>query len=169
MRVKLSNFLKNEVWKWVNTHTIGKRGKADGSKQEAYTGLLGEFAVHQIFKGYIVWRDDFDGGFDFEHKGMKIDVKTMGRTVDPKPDFVNNFIAYQKNLKADAFIFCSLNKKTSELTICGWITKDDLLETADKFKKGDERERADGTTFKLKAPTYEIKNSDLKPIETLLK
>ena len=168
MRVKLSDDLKNKVWSYVNNNVVGKRGKADGSKQEAYVGLLGECAVHQIFKGNMKFADGFDGGFDFEHKDLKIDVKTMGRTVDPKPDFVNNFIAYQKNLKADAFIFCSLNKRTYELTICGWITKEDLIEKAEKFTKGTVRERSDGSTFKLKAPTYEIKNTDLKPIETLI-
>tara|TARA_B100001093_G_C26348107_1_gene808976 strand:- start:113 stop:616 length:504 start_codon:yes stop_codon:yes gene_type:complete len=167
MKIKLSTDFKTKVWEWVSKHQVGKRGKADGSKEEAYTGLLGELAVHKLFKKDVQFSEGFDGGFDFEYNGLKIDVKTMGRSVDPKPDYVNNFIEYQKDFKCDAYIFCSLNKKTSELTICGWITKTDMLHKAKRFDEGTIRQRNDGTTFKLKAPTYELKNYYLKPIQTL--
>lgn len=168
MRIKLTEEIKQQAWKYVNENDLGKRHSANGNKAEQYVGILGELAVKQIFKGNTNIDDGFDGGFDFEHKDLKIDVKTMGRQVDPRPEFVNNFIAYQKDLKAEAFIFCSLNKRSSELFLVGWITKDDLLEKAEKYKKGTERTRSDGTTFKLKAPTYEIKNEDLNSINSLL-
>jgi len=167
MRIKLSSELKESVWNYVKENDLGKRYTANGSKQEQYVGMLGETAVKNHFKIKTDPSEGFDGGYDFEYYGRKIDVKTMGRTVDPRPEFVNNFIAYQKNLQADTYIFTSLNKRTSELFILGWVTKDELLERGEKFKKGTERTRTDGTTFKLKAPTYEIKNSDLNPMSTL--
>ena len=167
MRIKISAELKEQVWDYVKENDLGKRFTANGSKQEQYVGMLGEVVVKNHFKIKQNPSEGFDGGYDFEYYGRKIDVKTMGRTVDPRPDFVNNFIAYQKNLQADTYIFTSLNKRTSELFILGWVTKDELLERGEKFKKGTERTRSDGSTFKLKAPTYEIKNSDLNPMSTL--
>ena len=168
MRIQIGTQLKNEVWQFVSQNNLGKRHSSNGTKTEQYVGMLGEVAVKRLFKQPVDLTAEFDGGFDFEHNEMKIDVKTMGRNVNPQPSYVNNFVAYQKDFKCDAYIFCSLNKKTSELHICGWVTKDELLDKAEKFKKGTERTRSDGSVLKLKAPTYEIKNSDLKPIDTLL-
>ena len=51
----------------------------------------------------------------------------MGRTVDVKDYFVHNFIAFQETYNCDIYIFNSLNKKTNQLNICGWITKAELL------------------------------------------
>lgn len=168
MRIQIGSDLKNKVWQFVSQNNLGKRHDFNGIKTAQYIGMLGEVAVKQLFKQPVDLEAGFDGGFDFEYKGLKIDVKTMGRNVDPLPRYVNNFCAYQKDFKCDAYIFCSLNKKTSQLHICGWVTKDELLEKAEKFKKGTERRRDNGTVTKFQAPTYEIKNSDLKPIETLL-
>lgn len=175
MRIKLSAELKEQVWNYVKENDLGKRFTANGNKQDQYVGMLGEVVVKRHFKiksdpveGWLQGQVyGFDGGYDFEYYGRKIDVKTMGRTVDPRPDFVNNFIAYQKNLQADTYIFTSLNKRTSELFILGWVSKDELLERGEKFKKGTERTRSDGSILKLKAPTFEIKNSDLNPMSTL--
>jgi hypothetical protein len=93
----------------------------------------------------------------------------MGRNVDMKPDYVHNFIGLQKQFKCDIYIFTSLNKKKSELTVCGWVTKEELFERAEKFKKGTKRYRDDGTHTLLKATTYEIKNKNLNSIKDLLK
>jgi len=99
---------------------------------------------------------------------LKVDVKTMGRNVDMKPDYVHNFNGLQKHFKCDLYIFTSLNKKKSEVTVCGWVTKEQLFERSEKFKKGTKRYRDDGTVTVLKCTTYEIKNKDLNPINELL-
>ena len=97
MRIQLGNELKNKVWKFVSENDLGKRHDFNGIKTAQYIGMLGEVAVKELFKQPVDLQAGFDGGFDFEHNGLKIDVKTMGRNVDPLPRYVNNFCAYQKD------------------------------------------------------------------------
>mgnify|MGYP006889518734 FL=1 len=92
----------------------------------------------------------------------------MGRTVNMKPYFVHNFIAFQENYNCDIYIFNSLNKKNNKLNICGWIKKEDLLQNSIFYKKGSIRKRSNGTSFKMKTNTYEIKNNQLNNIKELL-
>lgn len=110
----------------------------------------------------------FDGGYDLYYKGYKIDVKTMGRTVAVKSNFVNNFVSLQVNFDCDAYIFCSLNKTNNNLTICGWVTKEQLLDRAKYYEKGTIRVRSDNTQFVLQESTYEIENYKLNKIEELI-
>ena len=126
--------LKKEVWNYLKNNNIGNRSKANGSKEEQFVGLLGEISVKKYFNINHKYENGFDGGFDFIYKGRKFDVKTMGRNVDPKPYYVNNFITYQLDYDCDAYIFCSLNKKTNKLSVCGWLTKDELKTAYNKRK-----------------------------------
>ena len=91
----------------------------------------------------------------------------MGRNVDVKDYFVNNFVAHQKKFDCDIYIFCSLNKKKKELTICGFLSKKELLQKSVYIKKGDIMHRDNGTSFIMKTNNYQIKNIDLKNIENL--
>ena len=166
-KLHVSPLLKQMVWDFLNENNIGNRKEANGNKEEQFVGLIGEIMIKEVFNVQHEWSVGFDGGFDFEYKGLKIDVKTMGRNVDIKDFYVNNFIGFQKNFDCDIYIFCSLNKKTNELTICGYETKIELLKKATLYKKGDVRTRSNGTTFEMKADTYEIKNSDLLNISNL--
>lgn len=159
--------LKKEVWNYLKNNNIGNRSKANGSKEEQFVGLLGEIRVKEFFNIDHKFENGFDGGFDFIYKGKKFDVKTMGRNVDPKPYYVNNFICYQLDYNCDGYIFCSLNKKTNKLSVCGWVTKEELKTRGDLFAIGQERTRSDGSSFKLKAPTLEIKNNQLNNINDL--
>tara|TARA_R110000787_G_scaffold108992_1_gene217429 strand:- start:832 stop:1338 length:507 start_codon:yes stop_codon:yes gene_type:complete len=168
MRITITQDEKTKIWDYLRTNNIANRGVADGNKTEQYIGLLGEMKVHQLFKMPFEFSDGFDGGFDMEINGLKADVKTMGRNVDMKPDYVHNFNGLQKHFKCDLYIFTSLNKKKSELTICGWVTKEELFERAEKFKKGTKRYRDDGTHTLLRCTTYEIRNKDLNDIKGLL-
>lgn len=85
----------------------------------------------------------------------------MGRRADPKPDYVNNFIGLQKNYRTDTIIFCSLNRSTDVLTVCGWIEKGELPKKTAFFPKGTRRYRDDGTCFVTKADLFEIRNTEL--------
>ena len=76
---------------------MGHRFAANGNKEEQYTGLLGENMFKTIIGLYPTFEDGFDGGYDIGLNGKKVDVKTMGRSVDPKPHYVNNFISYQEH------------------------------------------------------------------------
>ena len=162
MNLKIPKELKVKCWDFLKKNNLGNRLEANGNKQQQFVGLIGEIMVVNLFGLEYKFSQGFDGGFDFIYKGKKIDVKTMGRTVDPKPYFVNNFIAFQKDFNCDYYIFTSLNKKTNELTICGYLSKEDLLKKSTLYKKGTKRTRTNGTSFILKADTYEIENFNLK-------
>lgn len=159
--------LKNDVWTFVNENEMGQRFEFNGTKEQQFIGLVGEIMVKSLFGINHEWTKGFDGGFDFQYKGFKIDVKTMGRNVDIKPDYVNNFVEHQIKFDCDIYIFCSLNRRKNELTICGYISKKELLNLATLVKKGSTRYRKDGSTFKSRTAMFEIKNTDLKNIEKL--
>jgi hypothetical protein len=132
--------------------------------QEQRTGLIGQTTMCDLFhaprptsKGGV-----WDNGCDINFEGLKTDVKTMGRTVKVRPEFINNFIGHQKDFPTDIYIFCSLNKKTNVLTVCGWATKHELLAHANMFIRGSERVRSDGSSFLTKADLYEIGNKWLR-------
>lgn len=167
MIINVPKHIRTSVWSFLQNNNIGRRSKANGNKIEQYVGLLGECTVKWHLGIDYKLKDEFDNGVDFIYNKKKFDVKTMGRKVYPKSNYVNNFISYQKDFDCDAYIFCSLNKINYDLTICGWVTKKELLQRAIIYEEGSIRKRADGTTFKLKAPTYEIKNTELNNINIL--
>ena len=166
-KIIIPNKLKNDVWQYLNENNIGNRFEFNGNKEQQFVGLVGEIIIKRLFGLDHEFKNGFDGGFDFVYKGLKIDVKTMGRNVDVKDYFVNNFVAHQKQFDCDIYIFCSLNKKTNELTICGFLSKKQLLKLAVLYKKGDKRKRSNGTTFQIKTDSYEIQNKNLKNISKL--
>jgi hypothetical protein len=142
---------------------MGNRGDgSDGSESQQLVGIIGQNAVlNDLHRPLMQYSNKSDGGTDLDIFGKKVDVKTMGRTVDPELTFVNNFIASQAKLNADAYIFTSLNKVNLRLTICGWLPKEELLNRATLYRKGEMRFRRDRTTFLMKADTYEIQNKDV--------
>ena len=159
--------LKNDVWEYLNKNNIGNRFEFNGSKEQQFVGLVGEIMIKRLFNLEHKFEKGFDGGFDFIYKGFKVDVKTMGRNVDVKDYFVNNFVAHQKQFDCDIYIFCSLNKQINQLTICGYLTKKELLQKSVYRKKGETMHRSNGTSFVLKTNNYQIQNKDLKNIEKL--
>lgn len=160
--------LKLECWNYLSKNNMGNRHSANGNKEQQFVGLIGEVLTKSIFGLKHEYKNGFDGGFDLEYKGNKIDIKTMGRTVNMKPYFVHNFIGFQKHFNCDIYIFNSLNKKTNNLEVCGWVTKDELINKSYFYKKGEIRNRDNGTFFKMKTDTYEIENRLLNKINLLL-
>ena len=157
----------------VDIYDFGKRKEANGTKEQQLTGVIGQNVVMQLFEqGYVDGSQGFDGGTDLVYNGQKIDVKTMGRTSEPRLEYVNNFIALQDYLETDIYIFCSYNKSSSVVTICGWIDKKTFKERRTFYPKGTIRTRANNTTFETKAALYEIENyklNDVTSIEDLKK
>ena len=152
----------------LKRHNFGKRGVADGNYSEQLTGLIGQCVILELFDlPLMTGEKGFDNGEDLQIAEKAIDVKTMGRTTRVRDYYVNNFIGLQKDYQTDVYIFCSLNKKTKLLTVCGWVTKKQLFERAQFFKKGTRRFRSDGSFFITKADLYEIKNSDLNPVNSV--
>jgi hypothetical protein len=143
---------------------LGNRNDgSDGSESEQLVGIIGQNAVLNAL-GYDLMQETnhHDGGNDLSLHGMLFDIKTMGRTITPKLEYINNLIASQRNLNADAYIFTSLNKRSLRLTICGWLPKNQTFDRAVLFKKGEIRTRENNTTFAMKADTYEIQNNKLR-------
>ncbi len=149
----------------VSKHNFGKRGVADGTPEQQLTGIIGQSQVAELFgEPWVSGEGGFDGGEDLLFLGLVIDVKTMGRTTAVRGYYVNNFIGLQKLYKTDVYIFCSYNKTNHILTICGWVSKEQLNARACFFPKGTSRTRSDGSTFITFTDLYEIKNSDLNDV-----
>ena len=155
--------LKKYCWELVNTVDLGKRSKDNGTPEQQYAGMIGECVVREMFGlGWVDGKSGCDGGFDFEYKCKKYDVKTMKRKVDVKDSYTNNFIKRQENYKVDAYIFCSWNIKKDELTVAGWIRKEKLNRVKRLKPKGTIcKNGTDGKEFPLRFDMYEIDNEHL--------
>jgi len=159
---------KDYAAKQVDTHNFGQRGVFDGNKDQQFVGVLGQTVVADLL--HVPRPDGTEGndrGVDFVMNSKNIDIKTMTRTVPVKEHYVHNFVAYQKKYPTDVYIFASYNKKNNVFTMCGSVSKEQLEERAVFFEKGQLRYRDDGTAFPVKAPLYEIKQSDLNKINSL--
>jgi len=161
---KIPQLLKEMTWEWLQDHSMGHRFDANGSKEEQFIGLLGENMFRIINDLPPKFVDAFDDGYDLIFMGRKTDVKTMGRRVDPKPHYVNNFVGYQKDFDCELYVFCSINKNTNTFWICGYTDKHTLLTASTFYEKGQKRYRDDGSYFINKAPLYEIENRKLKSL-----
>jgi len=152
----------------VAYYNFGMRGKGDGNPNEQMIGMLGQTVLaDSLSLKRPEGGEGFDGGFDFTINDKRVDVKTMGRTTSMRDYYVHNFVAYQANYEVDYYIFTSINKKNAVLTVCGYIDKESFLKRATFYQKGVLRYRSDGTSFPTKAPLYEIKQTDLFPLEKI--
>lgn len=156
----------------VERFNFGQRGRGDGNKREQLTGILGQTVFADLINAERPnGATGFDGGKDFEINHKRVDIKTMTRSVPMRPDFVHNFVGYQKDYPVDYYVFASFNKIKEILTVCGYIGKEEFFRRADYFPEGTARKRADGTSFSTFAPLYELRQEDLhspKTIEALI-
>lgn len=167
IKLKVPEEAIREATRLVDSYNFGTRGHADGNRTNQVVGIVGELMIRQLLQMPPIEPNGFDGGFDLHFRDRFIDVKTMGRTTDPRPDFINNVIASQIRYRATHFLFLSLNKRTRTLWICGGISKKDLLDKATFRAEGFMQTRSDGSQFKIRASMYEIMNKDLIPINSL--
>jgi hypothetical protein len=165
---KLNINIKQKIWNWLQSNNVANRGKFDGDKTKQLIGLLGEFETHNYLLGYYPeLKFGFDNGIDIIYNKKKIDVKTMGRNVDCKPHFANNFLECQINYESNYIIFTSINLKNNTFQICGYLHKDNLKKKGILIKKGDKRFRDNGTFFIVQENFYEINNESLTSIHDL--
>jgi len=168
MNIDIPKDLKLKCWNYLQKNNMGNRHSANGNKENQLVGLIGEVLTKKLFNIEHKFINGFDGGYDFIYNENKTDVKTMGRNVNMKDDYVHHLIAFQKNFDCEIYIFNSINKRKNILQICGWVTKSQLLERSDFIPKGTERLRNNGTKFLLKTDGYFIKNNKLNNIKELL-
>jgi len=168
LNLKLTDEVRNYANRQVSIKNFGVRSAGfNGNRIRQYTGIVGECMVH-LAMGEDMPR--YDSGSlieDLKINNKKVDVKTMARNVDMRDFYVHNFVGYQKDRENDVLLFNSINKKTGNVQICGWLPKKIFLERASFFDKGSERKRTDGTSFITQAPLYEIENNKLIPINTV--
>jgi hypothetical protein len=161
--IEVPQFVIDESVAFVQNNNLGQRNDgSDGSVGQQLIGVIGQnMMALALGKPFMQPSKTHDGGVDFEFFGLKLDIKTMGRTVPPQLDYVNNFMASQGKYIVDGYVFSSFNKENNVLSICGWIPKELFMERAEFFPKGMIRLRNDNTTFETKADMYEIPNNRL--------
>jgi len=161
-KVKVNQDIIQYCKNQVDKYNFGKRSSANGNKEQQLTGIIGQSVVMNLFGlGNVNGEDGFDDGVDILYNNKKIDVKTMGRNVDAKMKYVNNFLSCQLKYDCDVLIFVSINKQENTFQICGWIEKKNLHRKSIFYEKGERRYRDDGTYFQLESDTYEIYNYNL--------
>lgn len=150
----------------VENYNFGQRNQANGTPEQQLTGIIGQSVLMNLFDLDLVnGESGFDDGTDIEFAGLKIDVKTMGRTTDVRRSYTNNFLKLQDYFGTEIYIFCSYNKTNSELTVCGWIDKQTFVNKRKFFPKGTIRTRSDGSTFKTFSDLYEIDIIDINDVQ----
>ncbi|MFD2551432.1 hypothetical protein ACFSQP_06340 [Bizionia sediminis] len=166
--VKVENRIISYCQNLVNSHNFGKRFTANGTKQQQLTGIIGQSVVMSFFNLPLpTGQSGCDNGTDLIVNNKTIDVKTMGRTTHVKPHYTNNFLKLQDYFPTDVYIFCSYHKTAKKLTVCGWISKTELIKNRQFFPKGSTRIRSNNTTFKTFADLFEIDNCFLNSVATI--
>lgn len=164
-KIKITDELYHYCEKLVEQYNFGQRKKANGTKEQQLTGIIGQCAVLELFGlPRVDGESGFDNGIDFTFNQLKIDVKTMGRTTDVRPNYTNNFLKLQDYFETEIYIFCSYNKNKKEVTVCGWIDKENFSKRRKYFPKGSYRTRSDGTQFITFSDLYEIDMSYLNDV-----
>lgn len=137
--------------------------KTPDDEQRQFFGFLGETLVCDLlglprsaFKGY-------DGGWDIDYQGLRIDVKTRTGTVAYQKNFVHNVAGRQSVFDAQAYLFLYYNRTGGYFHVCGWLKKGDFYERATFTPSGGTRTRNDGSVLTVKGPAgmYEVEQKDL--------
>jgi hypothetical protein len=134
-------------------------------KENGYVARLGEMAVAKATGGII--KNTYDYDIILEN-GIKIDVKTKERTVDPKPHYEVSVADFNTTQKCDAYYFVSVNTKSLPqiVSIVGWISKDDFYKKA-KFWREGEIDYNSENKFRFRADCYNIQIKDLNPLKII--
>lgn len=145
----------------IDNFNFGNRGVYDGTKDKQLVGMLGQTVVCDYLGLPRPTGDGgFDGGYDFEMNGKKVDIKCMSRQRRIQEEFVHNLVAYQKEYNVDYYLFTSLNIIDQELEICGLISKEDFFNNANYIPKGTfrycGRKRIQAPTNMYELPQYKL-------------
>ncbi len=139
------------------------------------TGLIGELVCGFLFMRNINLRliDGSDGGADFylqrsedEEDLAKIDIKTVARTVVPKPHY-SCPVAHQQLIRKnddEILVFVSYTKPSRLAFVLGWLTVAEFRKKARFRRKGYKY-----NSFVARVDLHEVYIKELKPIEELLR
>jgi hypothetical protein len=169
VKIKVHQTIKAIAKHLSETIVISKREYA-GNEEQQYFGWIGELTVleilemhEEIIRKIMSKNNVWDGGFDFVMEGKKVDVKTMGRSVDVKGEYANNLMEHQMKHDCFMYLFCSFNKTDDYLTVCGWMPKNEIKTYAEFHKQGDSIDRGERnhTSFNAKANMLCVPMEDL--------
>jgi hypothetical protein len=149
-------------------YNFGKRSVANGNFEQQWAGMIGQTIIQEMMGcGKPTGEGGFDGGIDFVYRGLTVDVKTALRNTESRWNFPNNFMACQLAYKTDIVLFTAFNRKVSLLTVLGWIWKKEIEKKGEFHKKGDVRNRDDGTALIMPVDTYEIHMEHLHQVDSV--
>ena len=169
IKVKIKPKIISHCKKQIDKHNFGNRSKDNGNRNQQYIGIIGECVIKDMFElKYIDGSSGFDGGVDLRYKGKRYDVKTMSRTTDVKDYYTNNLLKSQMDYDVDGYIFCSINTNKKELTVCGWIKKEDAIKHRKLNPKGMIMQQGKGKGEPLDADWYEIDNKYLNFVNSVV-
>jgi hypothetical protein len=164
-KIQVSDTVIDHCKAQIQNYNFGQRSTANGNAEQQLTGIIGQSVVMNLFGlASVNGEDGFDDGVDIVFNNKKIDVKTMGRTTDVRREYTNNFLKLQDYFQTEVYIFCSYNKIKKEITVCGWIEKNEFVQKRKFYPKGTTRSRFDGSSFQTFADLYEIDIIDINDV-----
>ena len=100
-----------------------------------------------------------------DNEGIKWDIKTKRRTVDPEPYHNCSVADFNTRQKCDRYLFVSL-RNLEEGFVLGWISKEDFYSKATFNKKGSiDPKSPSSKIFKFTADCYNLEIKHLSPIK----
>lgn len=150
---------------------VKSTSRKPGTELMQVTGMIGQLGLTWLFGLPMPKGGGFDGGYDIALPGrdnlpVLVDVKTMRRRAPVEERYMHNFVAAQRNLAAEAFVFCSWNWTSHVLTVCGWLPKRHLLNVGEFHKAGEIRLNDIGG-FVNRYDNYEVLQRNLYPARSI--
>jgi hypothetical protein len=156
---------RRQAYNLIQSTNFGNRGEFDGSPEDQFIGILAEIVLAENMNLKRHSGNGFDNGYDFIIGDVKVDLKTMGRTTDPLPNYISNIPASQLTDKyeSEVFLFASYNKTSKLLTFIGILPKSEIKREW-FHEKGKARFKMNGEQVVLKVNNYEVPYSAVRPV-----
>ena len=147
--LKVTDHQKEWAEWYVDNNNMANRGTYDGGKFEQFVGKLGEKVVADALGIALDPRSGNDYGEDLVINGLIVDVKTKPRDYKMEAWYCWNVPVsqYERSYKTQAFLFCSYNRKSGWVNICGMIPKEDFKVRSIYLPKGAYRVKSNGDKY----------------------
>jgi len=137
-------------------------GSIRGSIRNGSGNMIG-FLGEELVKKHLGIGDGNTFEFDLKYNGIKLEVKTKERNVEPKSEYNATVFSWNARQKCDYYVFCSIYKDFSRGWICGCIKPDEFKKSSVFSKKGD----PDGDFFKFFSDCYNLPYEKLHDINSI--
>jgi len=109
--IHVSNTQKQFAIDLVRRASIGVGVDASGDFDMQVTGMIGQVVITDYLGLPRPKAKGSDNGSDIFLFGNNIDIKTMGRNVPMRDNYVHNFMGRQIVFNSQIYLFASYNKK----------------------------------------------------------